>query len=63
MATPAPIGSDVWAGTYRCTNCGYELDTSSVNHLPPCPNCSGPQEWEEVSGGDSVDDPYPERAS
>src|SRR5436190_702907 len=25
MADPAPIGSDVSAGTYRCTNCGNEI--------------------------------------
>jgi hypothetical protein len=62
MANPAPVGSDVSAGTYRCTNCGYELDTSSVKSLPPCPNCSGPQEWEAMSGGDSSTDPYPDRS-
>jgi hypothetical protein len=61
MANPAPVGSDVSAGTYGCTNCGYELDTSSVKHLPPCPNCSGLQQWEEVTGGDSVNDPYRKR--
>jgi len=25
MADPAPVGSDVSAGTYECANCGYEL--------------------------------------
>jgi hypothetical protein len=25
MANPVPAGSDVSAGTYRCTSCGYEL--------------------------------------
>jgi lipopolysaccharide biosynthesis regulator YciM len=63
MADPAPVGSDVSAGTYRCTNCGYELDTSSVKSLPPCPNCEGPHGWEPITGGDSVDDPYPDRSS
>jgi predicted nucleic acid-binding Zn-ribbon protein len=63
MADPAPVGSDVSAGRYRCTNCGYVLDTRSVTSLPPCPNCNGPYAWEELSGGDSVEDPYPERAS
>jgi hypothetical protein len=62
MADPAPIGSDVSAGTCPCTNCGNELDTRSVKHLPPCPSCRGPDEWEAISGGDSVDDPYPEQA-
>jgi hypothetical protein len=61
MANPTPIGSDVSAGTYRCTNCSFELETNSVLSLPPCPNCSGPQEWEPVSGKDSVDDSYPDR--
>jgi lipopolysaccharide biosynthesis regulator YciM len=60
MADPVPVGSDVSAGTYRCTNCGYELDTRSVKHLPPCPSCEGPQEWEAVTGGDSASDPYPD---
>jgi hypothetical protein len=62
MAKPAPVGSDVSAGTYRCTNCGYKLDTSSVSSLPPCPNCEGPYGWEAESGGDSADDPYPDRS-
>jgi hypothetical protein len=60
MADPAPIGSDVSAGTYRCTNCGYELGVQSVQSLPPCPNCDGPTEWQAVTGGDSASDPYPE---
>jgi len=60
MANPAPVGTDVSAGTYQCTNCGYQLGVRSVQSLPPCPKCGGPQNWEEVSGGDSVDDPYPE---
>jgi Zn finger protein HypA/HybF involved in hydrogenase expression len=59
MADPAPIGSDVSAGTYRCTNCGNELQVQSVQSLPPCPSCVGPNEWEIVTGGDSAQDPYP----
>ena len=58
MADPAPIGSDVSAGTYRCTNCGYELQVQSVQSLPPCPSCNGPNSWEALSGGDSAEDPY-----
>jgi lipopolysaccharide biosynthesis regulator YciM len=50
MANPAPVGSDVSAGTYRCTNCGYELGVQAVRSLPPCPNCSGPQDWEAIGG-------------
>jgi Zn finger protein HypA/HybF involved in hydrogenase expression len=61
MANPAPIGSDVSAGTYRCTNCGNELQIQSVESLPPCPKCGGPNEWTPVSGGDSSADPYPDR--
>jgi hypothetical protein len=63
MADPAPVGSDVSAGTYRCTNCRYELSVQSVQSLPPCPNCAGPYGWEAVSGGDSEEDPYPDRRS
>jgi len=61
MANPAPVGSDVQAGTYRCTNCGYELGVQSTTSLPPCPNCQGPYAWEPLTGGDSKDDPYPDR--
>ena len=56
MANPIPVGSDVSSGTYECTNCGYELDTSSIKSLPPCPNCQGPYSWESLSGGDSEQD-------
>jgi len=63
MADPAPIGSDVSAGTYRCTNCGNQLETNSVNSLPPCPKCGGPNEWQALTGGDSAADPYPDQAS
>jgi hypothetical protein len=59
MADPVPSGSDVSAGTYKCTNCGNELQVSSTQHLPPCPSC-GNGEYNTVTGGDSVDDPYPD---
>ncbi len=59
MANPAPIGSDVSAGTYRCTTCGNEIQVQSVQSLPPCPSCDGPNHWEVVSGADSAQDPYP----
>jgi hypothetical protein len=61
MADPAPIGSDVSAGTYRCTNCGNQITVQSVESLPPCPSCGGPNDWNAVSGADSVEDPYPNR--
>ncbi len=57
MANPVPAGSDVSAGTY----CGYELDVDSTR-LPPCPSC-GNGDWDAVSGGDPVHDPYPDRHS
>ena len=60
MANPAPVGSDVSAGTYRCTNCDYVLKVQSVQSLPPCPNCEGPYGWHALTGGDSVKDPYPD---
>jgi predicted nucleic acid-binding Zn-ribbon protein len=58
MAEPVPAGSDVSAGTYQCTSCGNQLEVSSTQHLPPCPNCGNGQ-WSTVSGGDSAQDPYP----
>ncbi len=60
MAEPVPTGSDVSAGTYRCTNCGQELTQQSEQSLPPCPSCNATS-FETVRGGDSADDPYPDR--
>jgi len=62
MADPVPAGSDVSAGTYRCTQCSYDLSVQSTKHLPPCPSC-GNANWETLSGGDSVKDPYPNSTS
>jgi rubrerythrin len=61
MANPVPVGSDASAGTYRCTNCGYELEVSSTQSLPPCPSCENGR-YDTVSGGDAAADPYPDRA-
>ena len=61
MAEPVPAGSDVSAGTYSCTQCGYDLDVSSTKHLPPCPSC-GNAEWSTKSGGDAAADPYPDQS-
>jgi Zn finger protein HypA/HybF involved in hydrogenase expression len=58
MADPVPTGSDVSAGTYRCTNCGEELTMQSKQSLPPCPKCNGTS-FDTIRGGDSVQDPYP----
>jgi Zn finger protein HypA/HybF involved in hydrogenase expression len=60
VAEPVRVGSDVSAGTYRCTNCGYEMSTQSVVSLPPCPKCDGPYSWATITGGDARDDPYPD---
>ena len=58
MADPVPAGSDVSAGTYRCTSCGNQIDVGSVQSLPPCAQCTNGS-WSTVTGGDSADDPYP----
>ena len=57
---PFPAGSDVSSGTYKCTNCGHRLQIGSTKNLPPCPSC-GNGHYETLSGGDSKDDPYPDR--
>jgi hypothetical protein len=43
MAQPAPVGSDVQAGTYPCTNCGYEFGVQSVQSLPPVLSAAAPR--------------------
>lgn len=60
MANPVPAGSDVSSGTYKCTKCGYELQVGSTKNLPPCPSC-GNGHYGTLSGGDSAQDPYPDR--
>jgi Zn finger protein HypA/HybF involved in hydrogenase expression len=60
MADPVPSGSDVSSGTYKCTKCGYELSVQSTKHLPPCAKC-GNGHYNALTGGDSVNDPYPGR--
>ena len=50
MASPLSVGSDVSpADRFRCTNCGYEIDTLSIETLPPCPDCQGPYGWEPIA--------------
>ncbi len=56
MADPVSSGSDVSAGTYGCTECGYDLSVQSTESLPPCPKCSNGS-WHAMTGGDSVNDP------
>jgi Zn finger protein HypA/HybF involved in hydrogenase expression len=53
MSQMVNSGSDVSAGTYRCTQCGNELAVQSTQSLPPCPECQNGS-WETVSGGDSA---------
>ncbi len=53
MAETVNSGSDVSAGTYRCTECGNELTVQSTESLPPCPECQNGT-WETMSGGDSA---------
>ena len=60
MASPVPTGSDVSAGTYACTQCGNEIQVGSIDSMPPCPSC-GNGEWRTITGGDSANDPYPDR--
>ena len=48
-AEPIPSGSDVYADTYRCTECGKEIKAGSVKSLPPCPQCSN-NSWEAIQG-------------
>jgi hypothetical protein len=59
MANPVPAGSDVSAGTYKCTSSGYELQVGSTKSLPPCPECANGQ-YQTLSGGDAKADPYPD---
>ena len=49
MSEHAPVGSDVSAETYRCTNCGYELDTRGRDELPVCPDCKSAEGWDVLS--------------
>ena len=58
MADTIPAGSDVSAGTYRCTECHETITTASVKSLPPCPKCANGS-WEALTGGDAAADPYP----
>jgi Zn finger protein HypA/HybF involved in hydrogenase expression len=60
MADPVPAGSDVSSGTCKCTSCGYELQVQSSTHLPLCPEC-GKGNYDTVTGGDSVNDLYPNK--
>jgi len=60
IAQPTPPESDARSGTYRCTNCGYEVDVPFLRPLPLCAECSGPTMWEVVIGGDCARDLHPD---
>ena len=60
MANPVLAGSDVSADAYRCMNCGNEIQMNSTTHFASCPKC-GNGVWDTVSGGDSLNDPNPDR--
>ena len=62
MKTSVPIGSEVTPGEmYRCTNCGYEIDTLSIDRLPQCPDCRSRDGWELLT--DEGDDWAEERSA
>jgi lipopolysaccharide biosynthesis regulator YciM len=53
MPSLAPVGTAVVSGEmYRCTNCGYEIDTLSIEELPACPDCRSREGWELVTDED-----------
>ncbi|MCE1649678.1 hypothetical protein LWT35_23635, partial [Enterobacter hormaechei] len=59
-------GSDVSAGTYTCSDCGYKYSNQSKTSLPPCPNFKRKphplKSWDiETGQGDAKNDPYPNR--
>jgi len=45
---------------HAITGATTKLDLDSTRHLPPCPRC-GNGKRHTVTGGDSVEDPYPNR--
>jgi hypothetical protein len=61
VADPVLTGSDVSSGTHRCISCGYDLQVQSTQHLPSALSCGAPNEWQSITGGGSVDDPYQDR--
>jgi len=47
MANPVPAGSDVSAGTYKCTNCGNQIGEKRLSAVPWTPYCIDCQELQE----------------
>lgn len=59
-----PYGSDVSAGSYRCSDCGKNYSNQSKTSLPPCPDYEESTHplcaWDIITGaGDAKKDPYP----
>ncbi len=36
----AKTGQEPGKGTYKCTNCGTEVNLGNGDTMPPCPKCS-----------------------
>lgn len=53
MTQHVSSGSDVSAGTYRCSQCANELSIQSVQSLPPVLS-AGTVPGKRVSGGDQA---------
>ena len=47
------LGSDVCAGTYRCTACGNKVKVASLDRLALRPRCYN-HHWVAVSGGNAA---------
>ncbi|MDQ3778890.1 MAG: zinc ribbon-containing protein [Actinomycetota bacterium] len=52
-------GSHVSSGTYRCSYCGYDVELTSMNDLPPCPWC-GHGTYDRVRDGDNEAEATPQ---
>jgi predicted ATP-dependent serine protease len=55
MADPLTAGTDIAAGTYVCTTCGYVLSVPCEKHLGPCPDCHN-RHWLTQHGGEAERD-------
>lgn len=60
MTVLTSVGTEVSVDTYRCTTCGYTIDTRWTTLLRTCLSCGGPNEWEAITPGESTDPPRPD---